>query len=104
MPSFAAVKSLLDTSTCSITRCAFTPILPYPATEFDTIFTTMINYDSKMSCGKEDTKTAHFGQMRECTTLRRRYNFYIQRSLVTSFSGLEAFIWKKLSSAAWVRI
>ena len=44
VPSFAAVKSLLDTSTCSITRCAFTPILPYPATEFDTIFTTMINF------------------------------------------------------------
>ena len=44
VPSFAALKSLLDTSICSITHCAFTPILPYPATEFDTIFTTMINF------------------------------------------------------------
>ena len=44
VPSFAAVKSLLDTSSCSATRCAFTPILPHPATEYDTIFTTMINF------------------------------------------------------------
>ena len=25
-------------------KCAFTPILPYPATEYDAIFTTMINF------------------------------------------------------------
>ena len=43
-PSFSALKSLLDSSTFSLTYCAFTPILPYPATEYDTIFTTMINY------------------------------------------------------------
>ena len=44
LPSFAAVKSLLDTFICSVTECAFTSILPYPATEFDTIFTTMVNF------------------------------------------------------------
>ena len=32
--SFAAVKSLLDPSTHFITKCAFTPILPYLATEY----------------------------------------------------------------------
>ena len=31
IPSFAAVKSLIDSFTHSITKCAFTPILPYPA-------------------------------------------------------------------------
>ena len=42
--SFAAANSLLDSSTHFITKCVFTPIRPYPATEYDTIFTTMINY------------------------------------------------------------
>ena len=42
--SFAAVKSLLDSSTHFITKCAFTAILPYPSTKCDAIFTTMINF------------------------------------------------------------
>ena len=44
IPSFAAMKSLLVADTHVVTKCAFTPILPYPATEFDSIFTTMINF------------------------------------------------------------
>ena len=44
IPSFAAVKNLIDSSTHPITKCAFTPILPYAATEYDTIFTTMVNF------------------------------------------------------------
>ena len=42
--TFTAVKSLLGTSITCITQCGFTPILPYPATQHDTIFTTMINF------------------------------------------------------------
>ena len=42
--SFVSVKSLLDSSTHFITKCAFTPILPYPVTEYDAILTTMINF------------------------------------------------------------
>ena len=44
IPSFAAEKSLPDSSKHSITTCAFAPILPYPATKYDAIFTTMINF------------------------------------------------------------
>ena len=40
--SFAVVKRLLYSSTHFITKCAFTSILPYPATEYNSIFTTMI--------------------------------------------------------------
>ena len=40
---FAAVKSLLYSSTHFVTKCGFTPILPYSATDYDAIFTTMIN-------------------------------------------------------------
>ena len=46
--SFAAVKSLLDSSTHFITKCALRPILPYPAMEYDAIFTTMINYQDML--------------------------------------------------------
>ena len=36
VPTFTALKSLSSQSNFPITQCAFTPILPYPATEFDT--------------------------------------------------------------------
>ena len=41
IPSFPATKSLLLASlkNCSKTRIAFTPIIPYPVTDFDTIYT-----------------------------------------------------------------
>ena len=48
IPSFAAVKSLLDSSTFFITKSAFASILPYPATEYNAIFTTMINFHDVM--------------------------------------------------------
>ena len=46
--SFAAVKSLLDSSTHFITKCAFTPILPYPATEYCYIH----NHDQFPGCAE----------------------------------------------------
>ena len=44
--SFTATKSLLLASpkNCSKTRIAFTPIILYPATDFDTIYTCLINF------------------------------------------------------------
>ena len=48
IPSFAAVKSLLDSSTHFIAKCAFSPILPYPVTEYDAIFTAMINFQDML--------------------------------------------------------
>ena len=41
IPSFIALKFLLATTNVSIATCPFTPIIPYPATEFDTIYTCM---------------------------------------------------------------
>ena len=42
--SFAAVKNLIDSSTHSIAKYVFTPILPYPATNYDALFMTMVNF------------------------------------------------------------
>ena len=44
IPSYNATKSLLSTQVKSITQHAFTPIIPYPATEQDTIYTCMKNF------------------------------------------------------------
>ena len=46
IPSFAATNSLLHSSSDKrpVTRIAFTPIIPHPATEFNTIHTVMVNY------------------------------------------------------------
>ena len=57
IPSFAAVKSLLDSSTDSITKCAFTQILPYLATEYDAIFTTMINFQDLLKQKEHENGT-----------------------------------------------
>ena len=42
--SFQAVNSFFDVKPNVITRFAFTPIIPHPATEYDTIFTCMRNF------------------------------------------------------------
>ena len=44
IPSFTATSSLLVNKHHSLTRIGFTPIIPYPATEFDTINTCMKNF------------------------------------------------------------
>ena len=44
IPSFAAANSLLSIDSKPVTRIAFTPIIPYPATEFNTIYTAMVNF------------------------------------------------------------
>ena len=44
-PSFTATVSLLqDSLKFDITKTSFVPILPYVATETDTIFTSMIHF------------------------------------------------------------
>ena len=44
VPSFTATNSFFQNTTTVLTSFAFTPIIPYPATEYDTIFTCMKNF------------------------------------------------------------
>ena len=44
IPSFTALKSLLTVNKYTVSSIAFTPIIPHPATSYDTIFTAMINF------------------------------------------------------------
>lgn len=54
IPSFVATNSLFAEPVDSITKFAFTPILPYPCTEYDTIFTLMINFQDVLSQRNQD--------------------------------------------------
>ena len=45
---FAAVKSLLYSSTHFVTKCGITTILPYSATDYNAIFTIVINIQDVM--------------------------------------------------------
>ena len=44
VPSFTAMNSLLFEDGHFLTKICFTPIIPYPATDYDTIFTCMRNF------------------------------------------------------------
>ena len=44
IPSFSAMKSRLTLKHHNATKCTFTTIIPHPATDRDTIYTTMINF------------------------------------------------------------
>ena len=44
IPSFSAINSLFNDTTVTPTNIAFTRILPYPATDYDSIYTTTINF------------------------------------------------------------
>lgn len=44
VPSWTPTKSLISLKNIVKTNIAFTPIIPYPATEFDTIFTCLKNF------------------------------------------------------------
>ena len=44
IPSFDAIRSLLNNKLIKTTTTSFTPILPFPITEFDSVFTAMINF------------------------------------------------------------
>ena len=44
IPSFIGIKNLLSKQKVTLTIRAFTPILPYPSTQFDTIYICMKNF------------------------------------------------------------
>ena len=49
MPSFTATNSVLIQKHCPLTRIGFTPIIPYPATEYNAINTCMRNFQDVFS-------------------------------------------------------
>ena len=49
IPFFTATNSLLHYKKSSLTRIAFTPIIPHPATEYDTVNTCMKNFQDVLA-------------------------------------------------------
>jgi hypothetical protein len=48
MPSWSAFNSLITPTFKRKTMCGYTPIIPNPATEFDTIYTAMVNFQDAL--------------------------------------------------------
>ena len=44
IPSFSSLKSILSETSVNITHITFTPILPYPATNYDAVYTVLVNF------------------------------------------------------------
>ena len=49
VPSFSAIKSILSDDQVRKSCVAFTPILPFPATDYDAIFTSMLNFQDVLA-------------------------------------------------------
>ena len=49
IPSFSATNSFLQDMQPQVTTIAFTPIIPHPATNYDTIYTVMKNFQDVLS-------------------------------------------------------
>ena len=47
-PSFSAINSILCDMEAELSTIAFTPIIPHPATETDTVFTTIKNFQDAL--------------------------------------------------------
>ena len=101
IPSFAAVKSLLDSSTFFITKSAFASILPYPATEYNAIFTTMINFHDVMK-QKERENGPFWSDEGVYHTAKEIQLLYPQKCSYIYPLGMVASIKKRQSLVVWV--
>ena len=70
--SHNATKSLLRTQVKSITQHAFTHIIPYPATEQDTVYTCMKNFQNVLI---QILNMDRYGVTTEYIGLQMEFNF-----------------------------
>ena len=90
LPSYIATKSLVSSFEIIPTLCTFTAIIPYAATQFDTIFTCTKNFQDVL------LQMDSYGPTRPSIELPERYNYCDLKNLTTYFLVQVVFIWKKL--------
>ena len=83
LPSFIGTKSLVSSAAIISTLCAFTPIIPHPATQFDIIFTCMKNFEDVLL--QKKFLMDRYGPTRVSIELPKRYNYCDLKNLTTSF-------------------
>ena len=83
IPSFSAMNSFLHDTSATKTKIAFTPILPYVATEYDTIHTVMCNF--KIFFFRSPSHMVHFGAMKVCIGWQKSSSFCTLHALTTYF-------------------
>ena len=100
IPSFAAVKSLLDSSTFLLLR------VPLHQSSLTQRRSTMLYSQpwsiSTMWWNKRNVKMVLFGRMKGCTILQKKYSSCIHKNVVIYPLGLVASIKKRQSLVVWV--
>ena len=91
--SLAAGKSLLDPSTHFITKCVFTLILPYPATECDAIFTTMINFQDVLK--QKGRENGPLWSDEEVNHIAKEIQLLYPQKFSNIFLGIDGFYLEK---------
>ena len=92
--SFTAAKRILDSSTHSISMCAFTPIFLYPAAKYDIIFRTMISFQDVVKQKEPENGPFWWGEG-VCYTAKEIHASYPQK-FSNIFLGIVSFYLKKL--------
>ena len=73
IPGYTAVRSATVKCNFHPTTTVLTPILPYPATTYDAVLTTMINFQDALK--QKVMPTVVCGLMKVCTALRRKSSY-----------------------------
>ena len=92
--SFTTAKKLLDSSTHSISMCAFIPIFLYPAAKYDIIFSTMISFQDVLKQKEPENGPFWWGEG-VCYTAKEIHTSYPQK-FSNIFLGIVSFYLEKL--------
>ena len=84
IPSFSAMNSFLHDTSATKTKIAFTPILPYVATEYATIQIIMCNFQDVL-LPKSQSYGPQFGAMKVCIGWQKNSSFWTLHALTTHF-------------------
>lgn len=101
MPSFIALNSKIRSATSSpprVTSRSFIPILPYPATAMDSIYTSMVNFKDVLLQRNEECGAMWCDEGVYC--LAREIQFLRPKESDMLFIGMGPFHWCKVLCAA----
>ena len=94
IPSFSATNSFLQNMQPQITRIAFTPIIPHPATDYDTIYIVMKNFQDVLL--RNIISMVHSGVTKVFITWQKNCSFRIPLLFSNIFLGLGGFHMEKV--------
>lgn len=98
LPSFIALNSKINEESVYLTCKSFIPILPYPATKMDSIFTTMLNFQDVLLQRKEPYGALWCDEGVYC--IAKEIQLLRPHQFGNIFLGMGPFHWVKIIAAA----